>query len=253
MPPLLFKLTKVRRCDNVTAFLSSSKPLLLLPKTSNSPFETFEDPELNLFFTNFQASDHSNSSLLWNPALSQILSGSLIALLRNLHTMTALLETSLAFPEHDMLVYDRKRASIQHRLADLPIPSEAVESYHTTESCRLAAVIYSNLALWGFQPPMNLYGDLAKILQAALKATDRVGHWGIWSDILLWTLFVGGYAAFEREERTWFSRMIREVLQGRGLRPWLAVRNVLERMLVCRTLLDPFETLWCEAEALTPK
>lgn len=237
----------------MTAFLSSSKPLLSLPETTNTPFEAFEDPELNLFFTNCQASDNSNSSLLWNPALLQILSDGLIIALRNLYTMTALLDTCLAFSEHDMLVYDRKRASVQHQLADLPIPPLAVESYHITESCRIAAVIYSNLALWGFRPPMNLYGDLARMLQAALQATDRADHWGTWWDILLWTLFIGGYAALKREERMWFSRMIREVLQERGLRHWVAIRNVLERMPICRTLLDPFETLWCEAAAFMPR
>lgn len=149
--------------------------MLLLPETSNSPFDTFEDPELNLFFTNRQASDHSNSSL-WNPALLQILSGSLIAALRSLHAMTALLDTSLVLSEHELLVYDWKRASIQHRLADLLIHPLAVESYHITEACRLAAVIYSILALWASGPPMRLYGDLGKMLQAALQATDSVGH-----------------------------------------------------------------------------
>jgi hypothetical protein len=64
---------------------------------------------------------------------------------------------------------------------------------------------------------------------------------------LLWTLFVGGYAALEREERSWYARMIGVVLQERSLMGWCEVRRVLGEMPVHHLLWELFEVLWREA------
>jgi hypothetical protein len=237
--------TNTIRCDNVTAFLSSSKPLLLVP--AKSPFETFENPELNLFLTSPGTKEHNENSPLWDPALKQVLSNSLIDALHGLEAITKLLNTSPKLSEHDMLVYDRRRASIQHQLSNVAIPPLTAELFHTTESFRLATVIYSILALWGFVPPMKLYGDLAKMLYTSLRATDHVCDWGIWWELLLWTLFIGGHATLGRQERIWFSIMIRETLRGRSLTDWPSVRKVLDLMPVYHTLWEPFQTLWLQA------
>ena len=235
------------RCDNATAFVSSGKPLLALPENGKDPFESFEDPELNQFLTGPETGEEYSMSPLWSLALNRILSDELIAAFRSLHTITALLDTSPSLSEHDMLVYDRKRASIQHQLADVAIPPITHNLYHISESCRLAAILYSNFALWGFKPPMDLYGHLAKMLQKALQATDDVCQWGPWSDMLLWTLFIGGYAAFGRQERAWFSMMIREEIRSQKLKNWRSARDALDTMPVCQALWVPFETLWWEA------
>ena len=73
-----FARTNTIRCDNVTAFLSSSKPLLLVPVKSS--FETFENPKINLFLAGPQAEEHDENSPLMDPALKQALSDSLIGL-----------------------------------------------------------------------------------------------------------------------------------------------------------------------------
>jgi hypothetical protein len=225
--------TDINRCDNVTAFLSASKPLLSVPE--NSRFEIFNDRRLNLFLT---GSHKNENSPLWNPALNLILSNDLIDALRSLLAITKLLNTSPKLSENDMLVYDRKRAIIQHQLSDIAIPPLSADFFHITESCRLASVIYSNLALWGFTPPMKLFGDLAKMLHNALQATREreVGDWGTWWELLLWTLFIGGHAMLGRPERIWFSTMIREILRRRNLISWASVREVLELMPVYHTL-----------------
>jgi hypothetical protein len=65
--------------------------------------------------------------------------------------------------------------------------------------------------------------------------------------LLLWTLFVGGYAALGREERRWFSAMIGVVLRQRRLKDWKQVRWVLELMPVHYLLWELFEVLWSKA------
>jgi hypothetical protein len=103
--------------------------------------------------------------------------------------------------------------------------------------------------MYSSRPPLRLYGDLAKRLRDTLLTTveDRVCKWGSWQDLLLWQLFVGGYAALGREERRWFSAMIGVVLQQRRLRDWIQVRGVLKLMPVHHLLWDPFEVLWSKA------
>jgi hypothetical protein len=64
---------------------------------------------------------------------------------------------------------------------------------------------------------------------------------------MLWTLFIGGHAMFGRQERLWFSAMIRETLRREDLVDWPSVRSVLELMPVYHTLWGPFEILWLEA------
>lgn len=203
------------------------------------PYKTFKDNvKLNQFFTGGQNRD---TSPLWNLALKQVLCDGLIDALRDLHNITALLNTSPQFSEHDMLVFDHKRASVHHKIVDVDIPPATLDSFHITESCGLAAAIYSILSLCSFKPPLKLYGDLSKRLWASLQTTDRVGDWRPWDDMLLWTLFVGGYAALERPERIWYSMMIGRVLQGRDLMDWYA-RIVLKAMPVHYMLWEPFET-----------
>jgi hypothetical protein len=58
-----------------------------------------------------------------------------------------------------MLVYDRKRASIQHRLASMCMPSfratedgseaQSESKINMQESCRMAGILYSNINALG--------------------------------------------------------------------------------------------------------
>jgi hypothetical protein len=218
----------------------------------NSPFDAFEDAKLNLFLNGPEAIEHNKSSPLRNPALKQVLSDELIGVLQELLAITKLLNASPKFSEHDMLVYDRRRASIQHQLANVAVPPLTTEPFNIFESCRQSTIVYSILTLWGFTPLMNLYKDLGKNLLTTLQAPGRICMWGVWWEILLWNLFIGGHAMFGRQERSWFSTMIRETLRERNLVNWLSVRNVLGLMPVYHTLWEPFQTLWLEAMSPGP-
>ena len=86
--------------------------------------------------------------------------------------MADLLTPHPQLSEHDMLVYDHKRASIQHKIANVVILSPTFKNFHITGACRLEAAIYSILATYSFRPPLKIYCDLAKRLQATLVATE---------------------------------------------------------------------------------
>jgi hypothetical protein len=161
--------------------------------------------------------------------------------------MTNLLNTLPQFSEHDMLVYDQRRATIQHNIADMSIPTAHTECCHVNESCRLAAGIYSILAMYSFRPPLKLYGDLAKRLRETMVLEDAVYFWGPESEFLLWMLFVGGYAALGREERGWFAEMVWFVVRKREFKGWKEVSMLLEAMPVHYLLWGPFEVLYHEA------
>ncbi|KAE9374355.1 hypothetical protein N431DRAFT_437789 [Stipitochalara longipes BDJ] len=234
---------EIRWCDNVTALSSSAKPLLSGSELSKLPYKTFKDDNLN---TLFGTSAHNKSSPLSNPALLQLLSAPLITTLHDLQYMTDMLNTIPQFSEHDMLVYDQHRASIQHEIANISVSAPHTEYYHIKESCRLTTAIYSILAMYSFRPPLKLYGDLARRLKEILVMVDRVCFWGPWRDLLLWILFVGGYAALGRVERGWFVGMAGVVLKEREMKEWDDVRRVIGGLPVHHMLWEPFEGLWHE-------
>ena len=207
------------------------------------PYKTFKPAKFNAFF---RINVKDKSSPFSNPSLAQLLSNPLISILHDLQNMTNLLNTIPQFSEHDMLVYDQRRATIQHNIANLSTPTSNDSFPHITEPCRLAAAIYSILAMYSFRPPLKLYGDLARRLKETLGAVDHACYWGPGKDLLLWMLFVGGYAALGREERAWFFGMIGFVERDRGLRSWKEVRLLLEVMPVHHMLWEPFEELWQE-------
>jgi hypothetical protein len=140
--------------------MTSSAPLLPLNETYGGPDEKFSSSLL----VDFLSSDLPAQSLpivLQENTISELLSEDLVGIYWDMSTMTAILDLKPNLSEADMLVYDRKRASIQHRLASLQIPpvrarhteslaQEEVKVY-AQESCRIAGVIYSNMTLWGFQ------------------------------------------------------------------------------------------------------
>ena len=227
----------------MTALSSSNKPLLSTQQLNKIPYKTFKDHKLNAFFG---LSARNNSSPLSNPSFLQLLPASLSSILHDLQDITNLLNTVPQFSEHDMLVYDQRRASIQHNIANLS-PHPPNTSSRLTEPCRLAAGIYSILAMYSFRPPLKLYGDLARRLQNGLEMVEHGYFWGPGKDLLLWMLFVGGFAALGREERAWFAGMIGFVVRDRGFRGWREVRVLLEGLPVHYMLWGPFEKLWCEA------
>jgi hypothetical protein len=222
--------------------MTSLPPLLPLNEVQGGPEERFSSPYLRRFLSSELAAQSLPAALLEN-SISELLSDDLVGIYLDMSTMTVILNLNPDLSEEDMLVYDRKRASIQHRLASLgitPVRAEDVESetqsdikIYVQESCRMAGVIYSNMTLWGFQPPMHFYSDLAIMLKQSLLCTNLETYWGggVWEDILCWILFLGGYAALNRPERAWFVDLLAKMGFERRFGEFGDVKALLVRVL----------------------
>jgi hypothetical protein len=255
--------TLTTRCDIATSFMTSSPPLLPLNETQGGPNEQLSSPLLQHFLSSDLPAQALPAALQEN-SLSDLLSEELVGIYWDMSTLTAILNLKPDLLETDMLVYDRKRASIQYRLASMHFPRSSVteaeseaqseSKVYVQESCRMAGVLYSNMTLWGFQPPMHFYGDLAIMLQQALLRTDLEMYWGggVWEDILLWILVLGGYAALNRPERVWFVELLAKIGMERRFWGFEDVRAVLVRVLYQEGLEKSFEKLWKEVgESMT--
>ncbi|RFU29346.1 hypothetical protein B7463_g6993, partial [Scytalidium lignicola] len=202
-------------CDNISAFIIGSRPLFDLPPNIFSTLTTFTDPEINALFD--APPPTAENSLLYRRNISSVLSEDLIPVLQDLNTMTTLLNLIPALTETDMLVYDRKRAILQHSLARLQDSSASTKREFTTAACLLAAIGYSILALWGFRPPMESYNNMAYRFKPAFLLTDLGNHWGAWWEMLLWALFISGFISGGTDERFWFYEKIQIICRDKGL------------------------------------
>jgi hypothetical protein len=63
----------------------------------------------------------------------------------------------------------------------------------------------------------------------------------------LWVVSMGAVAAEDKEEREWFVRAFRRVVDGVGLGSWADVRRVLEGVLWMEELNRPGKRLWVES------
>jgi hypothetical protein len=110
-------------------FAVSSSPglvgqnILSNTEVNKSPYKTFKNIELNSFFCRHPKRIRIHNSPLRDPTLKQIRSGNLISALWDLQDRTEFLNTSAQSSEHNMLVYDQQRASIQHKIANVVILS----------------------------------------------------------------------------------------------------------------------------------
>lgn len=205
---------------------------------------TFDDPAINAIFD--LPLPPPGASLLSDPEISSVLSEDLLLLFRSLDTMTTLLNTIPALSEYDMLIFDRRRAILQHHLANLQHLPAITETDKTTAACLLATIVYSMLALWGFRPPSEAYSRISYRFRPALMKTDLNNHWGKWWELLLWVLFMGAYSSLETDETTWLCKRIEILCESKGLTEWEDVRATLYRLPMQDALMSGFQWLWVE-------
>jgi hypothetical protein len=83
----------------------------------------------------------------------------------------------------------------------------------------------------------NLKTELLQIEEAVLLACEHRGRF-------LWVVSMGATAAEDKEEREWFVRAFRRVVDGMDLRSWADVRRVLEGALWMEGLDGLGKRLW---------
>jgi hypothetical protein len=152
------------------------------------------------------------------------ISSDLANILEEMSYLTAFVE----LPHHgsamtqDSSYFDDQRASIECRILAMPGKQDreqgAVKAENIQESCRLAALIYINMAFRALQPGAAIHTTLTSRLKTLLTQTDLASCWGNLSETLLWVLFMGGAVALR--ERPWFVSALTIVCSQLKMQSW---------------------------------
>ncbi len=159
----------------------------------------------------------------------------------------------------DMPCLIDQRNLTQHSLMSLPTAGECgldfLETHRIYETCRVAAIIYGVGVLFPLPASTAPFPALVQHLKAALEESNLVFHWpsGLAISMLLWVLTVGGIAASNMPERTWYLAMLRRSIVQTGLLSWRGLRTHLKSILWLDSACEPGALiLWNEAGNLTP-
>jgi hypothetical protein len=129
------------------------------------------------------------------------------------------------------------RNAIQHTMLALPAFSDLSEDDSSGahpmmyELCRLTAVIYSGAVIMGVPPHLGWHTALVKRLRKMLEACKMDECKDEESDLLVWSLCVGGLAAWRSSHRAFFETSLKEVARRRKLSNWQKVERILEDFL----------------------
>jgi hypothetical protein len=120
--------------------------------------------------------------------------------------------------------------AVQHELLSLPawqiltLEEQEGSSFATYELCRITAMIYSTAVIFPISPSSPWLGKLL----AQLKQMIVMASWSQSTmPLLVWTLWIGGLAAWQTPHRPFFTRNLQSVFARSALTRWLDVRNTL--------------------------
>ncbi|RDW65955.1 hypothetical protein BP6252_09590 [Coleophoma cylindrospora] len=129
----------------------------------------------------------------------------------------------------------RTRTAIQHRLLLLPGAEELKYSDLTKlslyECCRLSVLIYSIAVVFPIPNPGGALHDLVRRLKTSMEGLESEKYRPLCIDVLLWALILGGIAALDMPERTWFVSKLSILQKEQNLHNWNSVEDILECFL----------------------
>ncbi|KIM95653.1 hypothetical protein OIDMADRAFT_148736 [Oidiodendron maius Zn] len=153
----------------------------------------------------------------------------------------------------DCTYFDDQRASIEHRI--LAIPGEQdkeqgiAETKNIQESCRLAALIYTNMVFRELQPSAAIHTTLTSRLRNILIQTDLTSCWGNHWKMLLWVLFMGGAVALQNSTRSWFVSILAIACSQLKMQSWHDIKEILLKYLWSDRIWEGrCKYLWFEVE-----
>ncbi|RDW72233.1 hypothetical protein BP5796_08267 [Coleophoma crateriformis] len=129
----------------------------------------------------------------------------------------------------------RTRTAIQHRLLSLP-GAEDLEHLNFTklslyECCRLSVLIYSIAVVFPIPNPGGALHNLVRRLKISIEGLESEDYRKLYADVLLWALILGGIAALDMLERTWFVSKLSVLRKEQNLHNWKSVEDILECFL----------------------
>lgn len=98
-------------------------------------------------------------------------------------------------------------------------------------SCRLTCILFSNAVLIGIPPDLGWHKPLVLQLQSLLEniGTSSGAKW--LDEMLLWSAFTAGIAAYHLPQRRFFVRQIRALCQTHHISSWDGAEQILSTFL----------------------
>jgi hypothetical protein len=154
-------------------------------------------------------------------------------------------------PISDLGAFISARNSIQHSLMSLPKGDELeygeVSSICLYESIRHTAIIYSVAVTFPLPPTTGIFRKLARGLKMIMENSKFDSCWQLCPKALLWMLVLGGIAASETVDRTWFVQNLAAVSGALKLSEWEDVAKEVESYLWLASACDSGgRSLWDE-------
>jgi len=150
----------------------------------------------------------------------------------------------------------RTRTAVQQKLLSLPA-SEELNSVPSSspkpniyECCRLTALIFGVAVVYPVPNSHIVFEKLVQRLKVAITLLD-IKAFGIdLSGVLLWMVVLGGIAAFDTPERSWFASQLAFIVRRLDIEEWVEMENILETFLWLESACDQGgRLLWDEALA----
>jgi hypothetical protein len=150
------------------------------------------------------------------------------------------------------------RTAAQHRILSLPPSFELQDasglSPHTYEACRTCALIYGIAVIFPVSNVYNLVQNLASRLQESLMYLDVESCELSLSALYLWILVLGGIAASDGPERTFFVVHLESIVMKYQICEWSGVEEILQKFLWLESACGPGgRALWAEVMKSTPR
>ncbi|KGY15701.1 hypothetical protein PABG_11356 [Paracoccidioides brasiliensis Pb03] len=123
------------------------------------------------------------------------------------------------------------------------------ENYKIYEPTRIAAMIFSLIAVYPLPAANRPFRRLCRLMKGALLAAEikRVNlnnpnlHESCWSgaeEVLLWVVLLGAIAARNTSSEEWFVEQAGNVVQVFGIQSWNQLKEVVERIMWMASVCD---------------
>jgi hypothetical protein len=181
-----------------------------------------------------------------------------LGVFRDMRRYNALLEK---YCDGDMWTYTRMelidmRNAVQHRLVSLPLGSDlgdvTMQQVGIYECCRLTVLLYACAVTFPLPTSLEWDRNLVGGIQQTLENLS-LESWPVYpSDFHLWVLMLGGIAAFQKAERSWFVGTLRSLAWRKELCDWSQVLPVFKSFLwLDRACEAGGMSLWDEVQGWT--
>lgn len=114
-------------------------------------------------------------------------------------------------------------------------------------ACRLATLIFSDMAIFPLPPTQAIKHRLAARLRYTLQACSIACNWDLHAYVLLWATTLGAIAATYTCDRGWYVERMVEHVEYLGIEHWPNLSSVCSRFLWWKPVCgEPTEKLWAE-------